>query len=71
MNGNFSSFLKVAQPIRLLLAYTETEYIDKRYNYGQTPEDQIEWVEAKYKLGLDFPNVSLMMCFCRFTIHEF
>jgi hypothetical protein len=71
MNVNFSSLSKVAQPIRLLLAYTETEYIDKRYNYGQTPEDQIEWNEAKYKLGLDFPNVSLIMCLCRFTINQF
>lgn len=42
----------------MLLAYTETEYIDKRYNYGQKHEVPNEWTEDKHKLGLDFPNVS-------------
>ncbi len=46
------------QPIRLLLAYTGTEVEDKRYNIGPAPEyDRSEWMNVKYNLGLDFPNV--------------
>jgi len=41
----------LAQPIRLLLAYTETEVEDKRY----TQPD--EWFGSKFNLGLDFPNL--------------
>ncbi|XP_054156466.1 glutathione S-transferase Mu 1-like [Oppia nitens] len=47
----------LGQPIRLLLAYTETEYEDKRFNYGPPPEDRAEWYEIKPKMGLDFPNL--------------
>jgi len=48
----------LAQQIRLLLAYTETEFEDKRYNIGPAPEyDRSEWVTEKYSLGLDFPNL--------------
>ncbi|CAG2108986.1 unnamed protein product, partial [Medioppia subpectinata] len=47
----------LGQPIRLLLAYTETEYTDKRYNYGPPHEDQVEWYESKKSFGLDFPNL--------------
>jgi len=42
----------LAQPIRLLLAYTGTEYDDKRYS------DPSEWFDSdKLSLGLDFPNL--------------
>jgi len=48
----------LAQQIRLLLAYTETEYEDKRYNISEAPEyDRSEWINEKYSLGLDFPNL--------------
>lgn len=44
------------QPIRLLLAYTGTDYEDKRYNLGPN-FDRSEWLNEKFTLGLDFPNV--------------
>jgi len=48
----------LAQPIRLLLAYTETDYEDKRYTLGPAPEyDRGEWLTDKVTLGLDFPNL--------------
>lgn len=48
------------QPIRLLLAYTGIEYEDKRYNLiekGPGDYDRSEWLNDKFNLGLDFPNV--------------
>ena len=46
------------QPIRLLLAYAGVEYEDKRYTIGPAPEyDRSEWLNDKFNLGLDFPNV--------------
>lgn len=45
------------QPIRLLLAYGGVEYEDKRYNFGEN-YDRSEWLNEKFTLGLDFPNVS-------------
>ncbi|XP_054163617.1 glutathione S-transferase-like [Oppia nitens] len=48
----------LGQPIRLLLAYTDTKYVDKRYNCGPAPDfDASEWLNDKYKLGLNFPNL--------------
>ncbi|CAG2165790.1 unnamed protein product [Oppiella nova] len=48
----------LAQPIRLLLAYSGTEYEDKRYVLGPAPEfDRTEWLNDKQTLGLDFPNL--------------
>jgi glutathione S-transferase len=48
----------VAQPIRLLLAYTRTEYKDKRYEVGPAPTyDKTDWLSVKFTLGLDFPNL--------------
>jgi glutathione S-transferase len=48
----------LAQPIRLLLAYSGTEYEDKRYNVGPAPDfDRSEWLNDKQNLGLDFPNL--------------
>ncbi|XP_023227433.1 glutathione S-transferase Mu 1-like [Centruroides sculpturatus] len=48
----------LAQPIRLLLAYTETEFEDKTYSYGPPPTfDRSAWLNEKFTLGLDFPNL--------------
>jgi len=48
----------LAQPIRLLLAYTGTDYEDKRYTIGPAPDwDRTEWLSDKQSLGLDFPNL--------------
>jgi len=48
----------LAQPIRLLLAYTGTDYEDKRYTIGPPPDwDRAEWLADKQSLGLDFPNL--------------
>ncbi len=52
----------MAQPIRLLLAYSGTEYEDKRYNIGPAPDfDRSEWLNDKQSLGLDFPNVIIFI----------
>ena len=53
-------FFKLAQPIRLLLAYTQTEYEDKRYVVGPG-FDKSCWFDVKFTIGLDFPNVSTAM----------
>ncbi|CAG2163945.1 unnamed protein product [Oppiella nova] len=51
----------LAQPIRLLLAYSSTEYEDKRYGIGAvwsgTEFDRNDWLDDKHTLGLDFPNL--------------
>ncbi|XP_068211607.1 glutathione S-transferase Mu 4-like [Palaemon carinicauda] len=48
----------LAQPIRLLLKYTETEFVDKRYPVGPAPDyDKKEWRSDKITMGLDFPNL--------------
>nr|QST14956.1 GSTmu3a protein [Diaphanosoma celebensis] len=48
----------LAQPIRLLLAYTGTEFEDKYYVCGPAPDyDKSCWFDVKYTLGLDFPNL--------------
>jgi len=48
----------IGQPIRLVMAYAEAELQEKRYNYGPPPEfDRSEWVNEKFSLGLEFPNL--------------
>ncbi|XP_047132964.1 glutathione S-transferase Mu 5 isoform X1 [Hydra vulgaris] len=48
----------LAQPIRLLLGYTKTDFVDKTYESGDAPEyDRTSWLSVKYTLGLDFPNL--------------
>lgn len=48
----------LAQPIRLLLAYTGTEYEDKYYVCGPAPTfDKSCWFDIKFSLGMDFPNL--------------
>lgn len=41
----------LAQPIRLLLKYTGTEFEDVQYDTGES------WFSVKFTLGLDFPNL--------------
>ncbi|KAK8739209.1 hypothetical protein OTU49_003533 [Cherax quadricarinatus] len=48
----------LAQPIRLLLEYTGTEFEDKFYVCGPAPDyDKSCWFDIKEDLGLDFPNL--------------
>merc|ERR1712117_942559 len=48
----------LAQPIRLLLAYTETDYEDKLLSCGPAPGfDKSCWFDNKFSFGLDFPNL--------------
>jgi glutathione S-transferase len=48
----------LAEPIRLLLVYTGTEFEDKRYYCGDAPTfDKSSWFDIKFSLGLDFPNL--------------
>jgi len=48
----------LAQPIRLLLAYTKTEFEDRQLSCGPAPDyDKSCWFDNKFSLGLDFPNL--------------
>lgn len=48
----------LAQPIRLMLAYVEAKFEDKKYAYGPSPKfDRSAWLNEKFTLGLDFPNL--------------
>nr|XP_053651519.1 glutathione S-transferase Mu 4-like isoform X2 [Cherax quadricarinatus] len=48
----------LGQSIRLLLEYLGTEYEEKFYNFGPAPDfDRSEWLNEKFKLGLDLPNL--------------
>lgn len=48
----------LAQPIRLLLAYSGVDFEDKQYTFGPAPKlDRSEWLDVKFTLGLDFPNL--------------
>uniref|UniRef100_A0A8C7BXV2 GST N-terminal domain-containing protein n=1 Tax=Neovison vison TaxID=452646 RepID=A0A8C7BXV2_NEOVI len=48
----------LAHAIRLLLEYTDSPYEEKKYTMGDAPDyDTSQWLNEKFKLGLDFPNV--------------
>ena len=48
----------LAQPIRMLLHYTNTPFEDVLYVQGDGPEfSRKEWLDVKFDLGLDFPNL--------------
>lgn len=48
----------LAQPVKLLLAYTGTDYEDRQLSCGPAPDyDKSCWFDNKYSLGLDFPNL--------------
>ena len=48
----------LAQPIRLLLNYTDTPFEDRMVSTGPAPHyDKSCWYDQKFSLGLDFPNL--------------
>ncbi|XP_043732195.1 uncharacterized protein LOC122676690 isoform X2 [Cervus elaphus] len=48
---------RLAHAIRLLLEYTDSNYEEKKYTMGDTPDyNKSQWLNEKSKLGLDFPN---------------
>nr|AAY98515.1 GSTM4_SV5 [Homo sapiens] len=50
----------LAHAIRLLLEYTDSSYEEKKYTMGDAPDyDRSQWLNEKFKLGLDFPNEKL------------
>ncbi|XP_047218706.1 glutathione S-transferase Mu 3-like [Girardinichthys multiradiatus] len=52
----------LAQPIRLLLEYTGTNYKDKFYVCGEAPDyDKSCWFGEKEKLGIDFANLPYLV----------
>ncbi|CAH6779542.1 glutathione S-transferase Y1 [Phodopus roborovskii] len=52
----------LTHPIRLLLEYTDTSYEEKRYTMGDAPDfDRSQWLNEKFKLGLDFPNLPYLI----------
>uniref|UniRef100_A0A8C2VRT6 Glutathione S-transferase n=1 Tax=Chinchilla lanigera TaxID=34839 RepID=A0A8C2VRT6_CHILA len=52
----------LAHAIRLLLEYTDTSYEEKRYTMGDAPDyDKSQWLNEKFKLGLDFPNLPYLI----------
>ncbi|XP_055962528.1 glutathione S-transferase Mu 2-like [Sorex fumeus] len=52
----------LAHAIRLLLEYTDTKYEEKKYGMGDAPDyDRSQWLNEKYKLGLDFPNLPYLI----------
>ncbi|KAG3281315.1 glutathione S-transferase mu 4 [Ictidomys tridecemlineatus] len=52
----------LAHAIRLLLEYTDSSYEEKRYTMGDAPDyDRSQWLDEKFKLGLDFPNLPYLI----------
>ncbi|KAM4802736.1 glutathione S-transferase Mu 5-like [Urocitellus parryii] len=52
----------LAHAIRLLLEFTDTSYEEKRYIRGEAPDyDGSQWLDVKFKLDLDFPNLPYLM----------
>ncbi|XP_043860157.1 glutathione S-transferase Mu 3-like [Dromiciops gliroides] len=52
----------LAHAIRLLLQYTDTNYEEKLYQCGDAPDyTSKEWLDVKFKLGLDFPNLPYLI----------
>ncbi|XP_052035425.1 glutathione S-transferase Mu 1 [Apodemus sylvaticus] len=52
----------LTHPIRLLLEYTDTSYEEKKYTMGDAPDfDRSQWLNEKFKLGLDFPNLPYLI----------
>uniref|UniRef100_A0A8C5L8I9 Glutathione S-transferase n=1 Tax=Jaculus jaculus TaxID=51337 RepID=A0A8C5L8I9_JACJA len=52
----------LTHPIRLLLEYTDSSYEEKRYTMGDAPDyDRSQWLNEKFKLGLDFPNLPYLI----------
>ncbi|XP_009245002.2 glutathione S-transferase Mu 1 isoform X1 [Pongo pygmaeus] len=52
----------LAHAIRLLLEYTDSSYEEKKYTMGDAPDyDRSQWLNEKFKLGLDFPNLPYLI----------
>jgi len=52
----------LAQPIRLLLAHTESDWEDKLYACGSAPDfSREEWLKEKFSFGFDFPNLPYLI----------
>ncbi|XP_025143925.2 glutathione S-transferase Mu 1 isoform X2 [Bubalus bubalis] len=52
----------LAHAIRLLLEYTDTNYEERQYSVGDAPDyDRSQWLNEKFKLGLDFPNLPYLI----------
>ncbi|KAM5257053.1 glutathione S-transferase Y1 isoform 9-T9 [Ctenodactylus gundi] len=52
----------LTHPIRLLLEYTDSRYEEKHYTMGDAPDfDRSQWLNEKFKLGLDFPNLPYLI----------
>jgi len=47
----------LGQPIRLLLAYLNVDFEDKRYEFADPPNIAENWLKDKFNLGLPFPNL--------------
>ncbi|XP_075837748.1 glutathione S-transferase Mu 6 isoform X4 [Microtus pennsylvanicus] len=59
---DFVARFELGHAIRLLLEYTETSYEEKRYAMGDAPDyDRSQWLNDKFKLGLDFPNLPYLI----------
>nr|XP_055197339.1 glutathione S-transferase Mu 1 [Nyctereutes procyonoides] len=52
----------LAHAVRLLLEYTDSHYEEKTYTMGDAPDyDRSQWLNEKFKLGLDFPNLPYLI----------
>ncbi|KAL4701650.1 hypothetical protein H8959_015654 [Pygathrix nigripes] len=52
----------LAHAIRLLLEYTDSNYKEKKYLMGHAPDyDRSQWLNEKFKLGLDFPSLPYLI----------
>uniref|UniRef100_UPI003980B33B glutathione S-transferase N-terminal domain-containing protein n=1 Tax=Salmonella sp. s51228 TaxID=3159652 RepID=UPI003980B33B len=52
----------LAQPIRLLLIYTNTSFENVYYELGGPPNfDNSTWMNVKFTLGFDFPNLPYLI----------
>ena len=52
----------LAEPVRLLLAYSGVPWEDKRYQVGAPAQyDKSEWLAEKESLGLHFPNLPYLI----------
>lgn len=52
----------LAEPIRLVLQYTKTSFINKTYEESDAPDyNRNQWLDEKETLGLDFPNLPYLL----------
>ncbi|CAG2117361.1 unnamed protein product [Medioppia subpectinata] len=54
----------LAQPMRLMLKYSDVKFNDKHYgnvDVDNVPEFRADWMKVKFTLGLDFPNLPYYM----------